>query len=193
MCQLTDPSAVLPERHPSAPADRRHGIATNACPSQRSIDASYEGLFLLLHPTLLGAMSTMNRLLGVLGRITSNEKDSQWGNRRYVKLSDRRSSPRHMAFPNEARLGWWVGEGFHSVAAEFHDISLCEARIFTADIPMYKHVWIGLARPLKTRWCPVRVIRVRELALGLTEVGLAFNSTCDSALFEALVRPDRLA
>jgi hypothetical protein len=137
-------------------------------------------------------MSTMNRLLGVLGWVTPNEEDSYWGDPPPVKPSDRRSSPRHPASPNEAHVGWWVGEEFLSVAAQFHDISSGGAMIFTKEVPPYQHVWIGLAKPVETRWCPVRVVRVRKIAVGLIEVGLEFHSPCDSTLFDVVVQPDHL-
>jgi hypothetical protein len=148
--------------------------------------------FLFHRPTLVSAMSTMNRLLGVLGWVTPNEEDFCWGDPPPVKPSDRRSSPRHVATPNEAHLGWWVGEGFHSVAGQFHDISAGGAMIFTTEVPPYQEVWIGLAKPVETRWCPVKVVRWRKIADGLIEVGLAFHSPCDSALFDVVVQPDHL-
>jgi len=95
-----------------------------------------------------------------------------------------------MAAPNEAHIGWWVGEEFHSVAGQFHDISLGGAMIVTTEVPLYPKVWIGLANSVETRWSPVKVVRWRKLAEGLIEVGLAFHAPCDSALFETLIKPD---
>ena len=100
------------------------------------------------------------------------------------------SSARHPASRNEAYIGWWVGDEFHSVAAQFRDISSGGALILTREEPPNKHVWIGLARPVETRWCPARVVRVRETSVGLIEVGLAFHSPCNSVLFDAVVQRD---
>src|SRR5271166_4770651 len=118
----------------------------------------------------------------------SNDVDSDWGDRPPVRPSERRKSPRHLASPNEANMGWWVGDKFHSVAAHFRDISSGGARILTREEPPNKHVWIGLARPVETVWYPARVVRVRETSVGLIEVGLAFHSPCNSVLFDAVVQ-----
>ncbi len=137
-------------------------------------------------------MSTLNRLLGVLGWVTPNE-DSQWGERPTVTPSERRSSPRHPVSSNEAYIGWWVGPEFHSVAARFRDISSGGALILTKEVPPDKHVWIGLAKPVKTHWCPATVVRARETSVGLIEIGLAFEASRDSILSKGLVRRDHLA
>ena len=75
----------------------------------------------------------MKRLLGVLGWVTPNDVDSDWGDRPPVRPSERRTSPRHLASPNEANMGWWVGDEFHSVAAHFRDISSGGALILTRE------------------------------------------------------------
>ena len=99
-------------------------------------------------------MSTLNRLLGVLGWVTPDEEDSQRGDRPPVKPSERPTSPRHRTSLNEACIGWWVGEEFHSVAGNFRDISSGGALILTREEPPpNKHVWIGLVKPVQTRWC----------------------------------------
>ena len=92
-----------------------------------------------------------------------------------MKPSDRRSSSRHLASHNRANIGWWVGHKFRSVAGQFRDISSGGALIFTREVPPNKHVWIGLVKPVATRWCPVRVVWARENSVGLVEVGLAFQ------------------
>jgi len=138
-------------------------------------------------------MSAINRLLFALGWISPPEQDSCWGERPPVKPSERRTSPRHLASPNEANMGWWVGDEFHSVAAHFRDISSSGALILTRELPPNKHVWIGLAKPVQTRWCPVRVVRERETSVGLIEVGLAFQAPCDFDLFKVVVLRDRSA
>ena len=135
----------------------------------------------------------MKRLLGVLGWVTPNDVDSDWGDRPPVRPSERRASPRHLASPNEANMGWWVGDEFHSVAAHFRDISSGGVLILTRELPPNKHVWIGLAKPVQTRWCPARVVRERETSVGLIEVGLAFHSPCDFDLFKVVVLRDRSA
>jgi hypothetical protein len=132
----------------------------------------------------------MKRLLDLLSWVTPDDVDSDWGDRPPVRPSERRTSPRHLASPNEAKMGWWVGDEFHSVAAHFRDISSGGALILTREEPPNKHVWIGLARPVETRWCPARVVRVRETSVGLIEVGLAFHSPCNSVLFDAVVQRD---
>ncbi len=145
-------------------------------------------ILLLLHrSTPVQAMSAINRLLFALGWISPPEQDSCWGERPPQKPTDRRMSVRHPASRNEANMGWWVGDEFHSVAAHFRDISSGGALILTREGPPNKHVWIGLARPVETRWCPARVVRVRETSVGLIEVGLAFHSPCSSVLFDAVV------
>jgi len=148
---------------------------------------------LLFHRlTPLQAMSAISRLLFALGWVSPPEQDSCWGERPPVKPSDRRSSPRHPASPNEANIGWWAGEEFHSVAGKFRDISSGGALILTREEPPNKHVWIGLVKPVETRWCPVRVVRVRETSVGLIEIGLAFEASCDSNLFKILIQRDHL-
>ncbi len=135
-------------------------------------------------------MSAISRLLFALGWISPPEQDLCWGERPPVKPSERRSSPRHPATSNEAYIGWWVGEEFHSVAAQFRDIRSGGALILTLEAPTSKHVWIGLAKPVVTRWCPVRVVRERETSVGLIEIGLAFEASCDSVLLKVLVQRD---
>ncbi len=138
-------------------------------------------------------MSAINRLLFALGWISPPEQDSCWGERPPQKPTDRRMSVRHPASRNEANMGWWVGDEFHSVAAHFRDISSGGALILTRELPPNKHVWIGLAKPVQTRWCPVRVVRERETSVGLIEVGLAFQAPCDFDLFKVVVLRDRSA
>ena len=135
-------------------------------------------------------MSAINRLLFALGWISPPEQDFCWGERPPQKPIDRRMSVRRPASPNEANMGWWVGDEFHSVTAHFRDISSGGALILTREEPPKKHVWIGLARPVETRWYPARVVRVRETSVGLIEVGLAFHSPCNSVLFDAVVQRD---
>ena len=137
-------------------------------------------------------MSALSRLLFALGWISPQEQDSCWGERPPVKPSDRRSSPRHPTSPNEAYIGWWAGEEFHTVAGKLRDISSGGALILTREEPPNKHVWIGLVKPIETRWCPVRVVRVRETSVGLVEVGLAFEASCDSDLLRFLIQRDHL-
>jgi len=137
-------------------------------------------------------MSAISRLLFALGWISPPVQDFCWGERPPVKPSERRSSPRHPASSNEAYIGWWVDEEFHSVAAQFRDISSGGALILTLEAPTSKHVWIGLVKPVETRWCPVRVVRVRETSVGLIEIGLAFEASCDSNLFKILIQRDHL-
>jgi hypothetical protein len=134
----------------------------------------------------------MNRRLGVLRCVTPNEEDSYWGDPPPVKPSDRRSSPRHPTSRNEALIGWWGGGTFHSFGAQFDNISSGGAIILTTKVPPYQHVWIGLVMPVKIRWCRFKVVRWRKIAGGLIEVGLAFHSPCDSALFDVVVQPDHL-
>src|SRR5271166_2467703 len=133
-------------------------------------------------------MSTLNRLLVALGWDSPAEKDSPWGEHPPVKLSERRSSPRYPVSPNEALMGWWVGERIHKVKAQFRDVSLGGALIVTIEMPPYKYVWISLTKSIATRWCPVRIVKVRETSVGLIEVGLAFKETRDSDLFNVLVQ-----
>ena len=109
-----------------------------------------------------------------------------------MKPSDRRSSPRHSTSRNEAYIGWWVGEEFYSVAGQFRDISSGGALILTRDEPPNKHVWIGLVKPVVTRWCPTRVVRVRETSVGLVEIGLAVEASCDSDLLRFLIQKEHL-
>ncbi len=137
-------------------------------------------------------MSALNRLLFALGWISPQEHDSCWGNRPPLKPSDRRSSPRHPASSNEAFIGWWVGKEFHSVAGQIRDISSGGALILTSEEPPNKHVWIGLVKPIETRWSPVRVVRVRETSVGLVEVGLAFETSCDADLLRFLIQQDHV-
>ena len=120
-------------------------------------------------------MSAISRLLFALGWISPPEQDSCWGERPPREATDRTISLRHPTSPNEAYIGWWVGDEFHSVAAHFRDISSGGALILTREEPPNKHVWIGLVKPVETRWCPARVVRVRETSVGLIEVGLAFR------------------
>jgi hypothetical protein len=134
-------------------------------------------------------MFAFSRLLGVLGWDFPAEEASHWGERPPAKPSERRSSPRYPASPNEAYMGWWAGgERFHRVAAQFRDLSSGGALIVTREMPPHEYVWIGLTKSIAIRWCPVRVVRVRETSVGLVEVGLAFQATCDSDLFKALVQ-----
>ena len=65
--------------------------------------------------------------------------------------------------------------------------------IITLEAPTSKHVWIGLAKPVVTHWCPARVVRVRETSVGLIQVGLAFHSPCNSVLFDAVVQRENSA
>jgi len=134
-------------------------------------------------------MFTMNRFLYVIGWVTPQEEDDYWGDLPQAKLTDRRSSPRHSASSIEALIGWWVGEEFRSVTAQLHNISLGGAMIFTSEVPPYQHVWIGLSKPDETRWCPVKVVRWREITDRLIEVGLAFHSPSDSTLFDVMAQP----
>ncbi len=85
-------------------------------------------------------MSTISRLLFALGWNSPPEQDSCWGERPPVKPSERRSSPRHPASPNEAYIGWWAGEEFRSVAGQFRDISSGGAMFLTREEPPNKHV-----------------------------------------------------
>ena len=137
-------------------------------------------------------MSAISRLLFALGWISPEEQGSCWGERPPVKPSDRRSSPRHQTSPNEAYIGWWVGNEFHSVAAKLRDISSGGALVLTREEPPNKHVWIGLVKPAETRWYPTRVVRVRETSVGLVEVGLAFEASCDADLLRILIQRDHL-
>ena len=139
-------------------------------------------------------MTALSRLLVSLGWNYLPEQDSRWGERPKVKPSDRRASPRHPSPPNEAYIGWWAGDEFHSVAGRVRDISSGGALILTREEPTNKHVWIGLVKPVETRWCPVRVVRMRETSVGLVEIGLAFEASCDSDLLRFLIqRPCSLA
>jgi hypothetical protein len=122
-----------------------------------------------------------------------SENVSQWGELPRAKPSERRSSPRHPASPNEAWVGWWVGDKFHSVAAQFRELSSSGALILTREIPANGCVWIGLDKPFETRWVPMKAVRFRETSGGLIEVGLAFQAFCGSDLFEALISDGELA
>jgi len=133
-------------------------------------------------------MSAISRLIIALGWGSPRGQDSCWGERPPLNQSDRRASPRHPTSPNEAYIGWWAGERFHSVAGQFRDISSSGVLILTREEPPIKHVWIGLVRPAKTRWCPTRVVRVRETSTGLIEIGLAFEAACDSDLFKRVLQ-----
>jgi hypothetical protein len=135
-------------------------------------------------------MSAFHALLSVLGWESPAEKKSQWGKRPPVKLSDRRSSPRYPASPNEGYMGWWVGEEFHTVAVQFRDFSLGGALILTREMPPSEHIWLGLAKPSETPWCPVNTVRVKETSVGLVEVALLFPEPCDYDLFKAVVYGD---
>lgn len=132
-------------------------------------------------------MSAFSRLLHILSLGSPVEDVSHWGERPPAKPSEHRSSPRHAASSNEAHIGWWVDEKFHSVAGTFRDLSSSGALILTVEIPPTKYVWISLTKPFQTRWCPMKVVRSRETSVGLIEVGLAFQATCDSTLFDFLV------
>src|SRR5271157_1957004 len=114
-------------------------------------------------------MFAISRLLFALGWISPLEQDFCWGERPPVKPSERRSSPRYPASPNEAFMGWWVGERFHRVAAQFRNLSSGGALIATTEMPPHKYIWIGLTKSFATRWCPVRVVRERETSVGLIE------------------------
>ena len=137
-------------------------------------------------------MSAISRLLFALGWISPTKQDSCWGDRPPVKPSDRRSSPRHLTSPNEACIGWWAGDEFRSVAGLFRDISSGGAMIITREEPPNKHVWVGLVKPIETRWCPTRVVRVKETSIGFIEIGLAFDATCDSDLLRFSIQRDHL-
>lgn len=138
--------------------------------------------------TSVKGMSALIRLLTILGWDLPAEKVSDWGERPKVKPSERRSSPRYAASPNEAYVGWWIGEDFRTVSAQFRDLSSKGALIVTREMPPNKHVWVGLATPVRSRWCPMKVMRVKETWVGLVEVALAFQATCDADYFKVLVQ-----
>jgi hypothetical protein len=135
-------------------------------------------------------MSVLDSLLSVLGWKRPVRERSHWGKRPPEKPSDRRSSPRYPASRHEGYVGWWIGEEFRQVAVEFHDFSLGGTLILTREVPTTEHVWIGLARPCETPWCPVQAIRVKNSEGGLIEVALHFPEPCDYELFKAVVYGD---
>ena len=47
-----------------------------------------------------------------------------------------------------------------------------------------QRIWISAVEPGETRWYLTSVVRVREVWFGLIEIGLAFEGSCDSDLFE---------
>jgi hypothetical protein len=144
-------------------------------------------LLLLFHrSTPVQAMSAISRLFSALGWNSPPEADSCWGERPPQKLIDRRLSVRSFGFGEATYLGWWAGEEFRSVEGQLRDISLGGAQILTWEVPLSKHVWIGPFEPGETCWCLMRVVRVREVWFGLIEIGLAFEGSCDSDLFEGV-------
>jgi hypothetical protein len=144
-------------------------------------------LLLLFHrSTLVQAMSAISRLFSALGWNSPPEDDSFWGDRQPHKLTDRRLSVRYPGFGEATYLGWWAGEEFRFVEGQLRDISSGGAQILTWEDPLNKHVWIGPVEPGETCWCLTRVVRVREVWFGLIEIGLAFEGSCDSDLFEGV-------
>ena len=123
------------------------------------------------------AMSAINRLLFALGWSSPPEQDSSWGEPPPQKPTDRRMSVREPARGILGYLGWWIGDEFYAVAGQFRDISSVGALIVTREEPPKKHVWIGLASPGETYWCPAKVARVRETSAGSIEIGLSVPFT----------------
>ncbi len=133
------------------------------------------------------SMSAISRLLGVLGWDVAPGKDGLWSERSAGRVSERSSSPRYQASRNEALLGWCIGEKFIKYPAQFRIVGLRGALIVTRQMPPTEHVWVALARPVKTRWYATQVYRVRKNSQGLVEVELAFRATSDANHFKALI------
>jgi hypothetical protein len=131
-------------------------------------------------------MTPFSRLFDGLGIVAPDEKD--WGENPITKLVERRSSLRYVISPNEAFVGWWVGEDFHSVAAYFHDVCSTGALVCTREVPPRERIWVALARPGDTRWCRARIVRTKETATGLVQVGLGFDVSSEAALFQGILQ-----
>jgi hypothetical protein len=137
-------------------------------------------------------MSTLSRLISCLVTVTPGD-DLSWGDSPTVRLRKHRSSDGHFIRANEAFVGSWVGEKFRSVVGYAHDISSRGARILTTEASPIDHIWMALAKPKETSWCPVKVIEVRKSRYGLFQVGLAFTLREESNTFKALRRRFRWA
>jgi hypothetical protein len=135
-------------------------------------------------------MSAIDGLLSILGWKRRVTKACRWGKRPRRSSIDRRASARYPASPNEGYMGWWVGEEFRKVAVEFVDFSIGGALLLTKDVPTNNHIWICLARPSTTPWCPVEKIRAERTEGGPVEVALHFPEPCDYDLFKAVVYGD---
>ena len=56
--------------------------------------------------------------------------------------------------------------------------------VLTTHLPPVEHIRLRQAEPVGARWCPARVVRVKETSVGLVEVGLALHVPSDSDLFK---------
>jgi hypothetical protein len=130
-------------------------------------------------------MSTLSRLLSCLLTPPVNDALS-WGESPSGRTRKRRASPGCLVSANQAFVGWWVGEKFHSVVGIASDITSRGARILTTQVPPHDHIWIALAKPDELRWDAVKVVQIKESSYGLFQVGLAFKAGGESNVFRAL-------
>ena len=56
--------------------------------------------------------------------------------------------------------------------------------VLTTHLPPDEHISLRQAEPVGARWCPAKVVRVKETSVGLIEVGLALHAPSDSDLFK---------
>src|SRR5438270_685582 len=107
-------------------------------------------------------MSAISRLFGALGWNPPPEDDSCWGDRPPPKTDDRRLSVRHPGNGKAVYLGWWKDGELHTAAAQLRDISSRGAMVLTTHLPPDEHIWLRQAEPIEARWCPAKVVRVKE-------------------------------
>jgi len=126
------------------------------------------------------AMSAISRFFRGIGWISRREDDTSWGNRPPFKPADRRLSFRYPGCGRAAYLGWWKDGKLHTAVAHFRDISSGGAMVLTQVVPPDEHIWVSFVNPAGVRWCPAKVVRVKETSVGLVEVGLAFQAPRNS-------------
>jgi hypothetical protein len=129
-------------------------------------------------------MSAISRFSCALGWNSPPEDESFLEDRPPQKPTDRRSSVRHPGFGKPAYLGWWKDGEVHTTAVQLRDISSEGAMVLTTHLPPDEHISLRQAEPVGARWCPARVVRVKENPVGLLEVGLALHAPSDSDLFK---------
>ena len=52
--------------------------------------------------------------------------------------------------------------------------------VLTQELPPDEHIWVSFVNTAGVRWCPARVVRVKETSVGLVEVALAFQAPRNS-------------